>query len=93
MRAAYALGEVVTAAALAVALISIPASPPGRRASVEVPGAILLGAGLLLALLVVSQAATWSQHTLRAAVLAAGPRWPSRRGPSASAGRPSPWWT
>jgi predicted MFS family arabinose efflux permease len=62
LRAAYGLGVFVTAIALLAATASMPAPPAGRSARVDVPGAVLLAAGLLAVLLVVSETSLWSRH-------------------------------
>ena len=62
LRAAYGLGVFVTAIALLAAIVSMPAPPAGRSARVDVPGAVLLAAGLLAVLLVVSETSLWSRH-------------------------------
>jgi predicted MFS family arabinose efflux permease len=54
LRAAYGLGLAVTVVALLAAVRYVPAAPPGRAAAVDVPGAVLLAAGLIPLLLVVS---------------------------------------
>nr|WP_272920838.1 MFS transporter [Streptomyces sp. SID5470] len=50
VRAAYGLGLIVTAAALLTAWRSMPAAPEGRLAHVDVAGAVVLAAALLLVL-------------------------------------------
>ncbi len=62
LRAAYGLGVAVTLVALGAAALNVPPSPPGRKASVDVIGAVLLGACLLALLLVVSETALWENH-------------------------------
>lgn len=59
VRLAYGFGLALTLAALALAWLRMPASPPGRSAAVDVGGALLLGLGLLVLLLVISQAQVW----------------------------------
>jgi predicted MFS family arabinose efflux permease len=59
VRLAYGFGLAVTLAALTLAWLRMPASPPGRSAAVDVGGALLLGLGLLVLLLVISQAQVW----------------------------------
>jgi predicted MFS family arabinose efflux permease len=71
VRAAYALGGVVTAIAFLAALRSMPVPPEGRSARVDVPGALLLAGGLFLVLLLASQTSLWSRHVRLAVVLAA----------------------
>ena len=89
LRAAYSLGLAVTAVALLAALASIPAAPPGRQAGLDVPGAALLGGGLLAVLLVASEPGLWQRHApatiglaLAAAVLLAGWAGYERRAPA-----------
>lgn len=72
VRAAYALGLVVTLAALVVAAVVLPPAPDRPRARVDLPGAALLTAGLLGLLLAVSQTDLWhSQPVASTAVLVA----------------------
>lgn len=74
VRTAYGLGLFGTAVAFLVALRNIPASPAGRSARVDVPGALLLGGGLFLVLLLASETRLWNRHlglTVTLAVLAA----------------------
>ncbi|RDI18030.1 putative MFS family arabinose efflux permease [Rhodococcus sp. AG1013] len=70
LRAAYGLGVVVTAVALVAALRSMPVPPEGRSARVDVPGALLLAAGLLLVLLLASETSLWNRHLGLAVALA-----------------------
>jgi len=73
VRAAYGLGVVVTSAAVLTAVCTIPAAPRARRAvSVDLPGAALLGAGLLALLLVIGQSGLWSEGAWRALAVLAG---------------------
>ena len=60
VRAAYGLGLAITVAALLAAWRAIPPSPPGRSADLDVPGAVLLGGGLLALLIPVSESSLWS---------------------------------
>jgi predicted MFS family arabinose efflux permease len=72
LRAAYGLGLLITAVALATAWRSVPQPPAGRAVTVDVPGAVLLGGALLALLLVISQTTMWTdQPVLAAALLAA----------------------
>jgi predicted MFS family arabinose efflux permease len=72
LRAAYGLGLLITAVALAAAWWSVPQPPPGRTATVDVPGAALLGGGLLALLLAISQTSVWTDGpAIGAALLAA----------------------
>ncbi|MFC4117225.1 MFS transporter [Nonomuraea zeae] len=69
LRAAYGLGLLITAGALAAAWRAVPQPPPGRSAVVDVPGAALLGAGLIALSLAISQTALWTEHPALAAAL------------------------
>jgi predicted MFS family arabinose efflux permease len=71
VRAAYGLGVFVTAAAFLAALRSLPRPPAGRSARVDVPGALLLAAGLFLVLLLASETTLWTRHRTLAITLAA----------------------
>ncbi|MGW4378804.1 MFS transporter [Kitasatospora sp. NPDC004531] len=70
VRAAYGLGLVVTAAALLAAWRSVPEAPEGRSARVDVAGAVLLAAALLLVLFLAGERSLWSEHPAVAAGLA-----------------------
>lgn len=70
LRAAYGLGVVVTAIAFLAAYRSIPASPAGRSAHVDLPGAALLAAALFLVLFLASETSLWESHLTVALVLA-----------------------
>jgi predicted MFS family arabinose efflux permease len=74
VRAAYALGLAVTAAALAAAVAALPGDDRARPAQpVDWAGAGLLGGGLVAVLLVTSDTALWTARPpLAPAVLAAG---------------------
>jgi predicted MFS family arabinose efflux permease len=67
IRAAYALGLVVTAAALVAAFVVVPPSPdrPARR--VDLRGALLLTVALFALLVVISQTDLWRHHAAAAA--------------------------
>ena len=67
IRAAYALGVVVAAAALIVALLVLPAAPARPASTVDLRGALLLAVALLALLLVISQTDLWHRHTALAA--------------------------
>jgi predicted MFS family arabinose efflux permease len=72
IRAAYALGLVVTAAALVAAILVIPPAPPRPANPIDLPGALLLTVALLALLVVISQTGLWHRHAgLAAAILAA----------------------
>ncbi|MEV6348199.1 MFS transporter [Actinoplanes sp. NPDC051851] len=70
VRAAYGFGLVVTAAALLTAWRSVPDAPEGRSARVDVPGAVVLAAALLLVLFLAGERSLWSGHPAAAAGLA-----------------------
>lgn len=69
VRLAYALGVVVTVVALVAAVRTMPASPPGRPAALDLPGALLLAAGLCPLLLVAGEIGLWLTHPVVAVVL------------------------
>lgn len=69
VRAAYGLGLLITAVALAAAWWAVPQPPAGRRPVVDIRAAALLGSGLLSLLLAISQARVWSDHPAGAAGL------------------------
>ncbi|PRF43961.1 MFS transporter [Burkholderia multivorans] len=69
LRAAYGLGLLITAAALAAAWPSIPHAPERRSAPVDMQGAGLLGTGLLALLLALGQTAMWINHPALASTL------------------------
>ena len=71
MHAAYELGLFITVLALLAAWRAIPPSPPGRPGDLDVPGAILLGGGLLALLIPVSQSGLWTSAPLAAGLLLA----------------------
>lgn len=72
VRAAYGLGLVVTAAALLTAWRFIPEAPEGRSAHVDVAGAVVLAAALLLVLFLAGERNLWSRYLAVAAGLAVG---------------------
>jgi predicted MFS family arabinose efflux permease len=74
IRAAYSLGMVVTAAALAAALLVLPADDPGKVGRpVDWTGVGLLSGGLVALLLVTGDTSLWTSHPVVAVlVLAAG---------------------
>src|SRR5262249_36308212 len=71
IRAAYALGVVVTAAALIAAAVGIPEAPARPASRVDIPGALLLAVALLGLLYVISQTDLWRQHAALAVVILA----------------------
>lgn len=70
IRAAYGLGLFVTAVAFLAAWRSMPMSPGGRSAHVDVTGALLLAGGLFLVLFLASETNLWSRHLGLAVALA-----------------------
>jgi hypothetical protein len=62
----------VTVVALAAAVVALPPSLPARSATADVPGAIMLGAGLLALLIAVSEPSLWHRHAVLAVALIAG---------------------
>ncbi|MFE3627270.1 MFS transporter [Streptomyces goshikiensis] len=70
VRATYGLGLVVTAAALLTAWRFMPEAPEGRSAHVDVAGAVVLAAALLLVLFLAGERNLWSRHLAVAAGLA-----------------------
>ncbi|MHA6618045.1 MFS transporter [Pseudonocardia sp. DLS-67] len=60
LHAAYAIGLVVSALALAGAWAAIPAARVGKAARLDLPGAFLLSAGLLAILIDASQTSLWA---------------------------------
>nr|WP_246401272.1 MFS transporter [Jiangella mangrovi] len=62
LRAAYGLGLLITAVALAAAWRTVPQAPAGRSAAVDVLGASLLGAALLALLLAIGQTTVWAER-------------------------------
>ena len=102
VHAAYGLGLFITVLALLAAWRAIPPSPPGRPGDLDVPGAILLGGGLLALLILVSQSGLWTSAPLAAglllavaaALLAGGPggrTGPPRRSPTCACSGIRPW--
>ncbi|MFD0395477.1 hypothetical protein ACFQ3Z_38495 [Streptomyces nogalater] len=84
VRAAYGLGLAVTAAALLTAWRSMPEAPEGRSAHVDVAGAVVLAAALLLVLFLAGERNLWSRH-LAVGRASPSPRWYcSASGPSSS---------
>ena len=69
LRAAYGLGLLITTVALAAAWRSVPQPPTGRSAAVDVPGAVLLGSGLVALLLAIGQTTMWTDHPVFGAAL------------------------
>jgi predicted MFS family arabinose efflux permease len=72
VRAAYAVGLAITAGALAVAGLVLPAAPPRAAGRIDLPGAALLTTALVALLIVISQTGLWQRHAaLAGSVLAA----------------------
>ncbi|MFT4042499.1 MAG: MFS transporter [Gordonia sp. (in: high G+C Gram-positive bacteria)] len=71
LRAAYGLGVAVTTIALLAAVRSIPRSPQGRSAHVDIPGAALLAVGLFIVLFLASETSLWTVHLALAVTLGA----------------------
>lgn len=69
IRAAYALGLAVTAAALVAAIVILPAAPPRASLRTDLRGAFLLTVALLALLIVISQTGLWRRHPTTAAVV------------------------
>ncbi len=67
IRAAYALGLAITAAALLAATFVVPAAPARPTNRVDVRGTVLLAVALLSLLIVISQTELWRHHTALAA--------------------------
>jgi len=72
IRAAYALGLVVTGAALLAAIVVLPSAPARPAERVDVRGTLLLTVALLALLVVISQSALWRQHAAVAAAVLVG---------------------
>lgn len=69
LRAAYAVGFLLSAAALVVAWRALPRETPGPRPRIDVVGALLLGVGMLGVLLLVAEPALWADARVGAGVL------------------------
>jgi predicted MFS family arabinose efflux permease len=69
IRAAYAFGLAVTAAALLAAIVVLPSASARPTARVDVHGAVLLTVALLALLLVISQTTLWRHHAALAAAI------------------------
>ena len=59
LRAAYALGLVLSAAALVIAWRILPTEAPGPRQRIDLPGTVLLAIGTLGLLLVIAEPTAW----------------------------------
>ena len=71
LRAAYAVGFVLSLVAVVIAWRALPADPARPPVSVDVPGAVLLGLGTLGVLLVVARPSVWDAPGVGAAILVA----------------------
>ncbi|OZM73497.1 MFS transporter [Amycolatopsis antarctica] len=71
LRAAYGLGLLLSAAALAVAWCALPVEAPGARPRIDVVGALLLALGTFGILLVIAEPAVWDAPWLGGGILAA----------------------
>lgn len=60
-RAAYGAGSLLSLLAVLIAWRAVPVDPPRPAPRLDLPGAVLLGIGLLGVLLVVAQPAIWHQ--------------------------------
>ncbi|MER7012101.1 MFS transporter [Saccharopolyspora sp. NPDC000359] len=69
LRAAYALGFALSAAALVLAWRVLPAEAPGERPRIDVLGALLLGVGTLGVLLVLAAPGLWADVRIGVGVL------------------------
>ncbi len=70
LRAAYGTGLAITLLALGIAWRSVPVDDPGPRPRIDLPGALLLGAGTLGVLLLVAEPALWARPAAALGVLA-----------------------
>lgn len=70
LRAAYGLGLVLSAVALAIAWRTLPVEAPGARPRIDVTGALLLAAGTLGLLLVIAEPSIWAAPWSAAGALA-----------------------
>ena len=70
LRAAYGLGLLLSAVALAVAWRTLPDEAPGEPPRIDVPGALLLAAGTLGLLLVIAEPSIWATGWLAGGLLA-----------------------
>ncbi len=70
LRAAYGLGFLLSAGALAIAWRALPAETPGVRPRIDITGALLLAVGTLALLLVIAEPAVWATPWLGGGILA-----------------------
>ncbi len=70
LRAAYGLGFLLSAVALAIAWRTLPAEEPGELPRIDVPGALLLALGTLGILLVIAAPSIWANAWLAGGLLA-----------------------
>lgn len=71
LRVAYGVGFLLSLVAAVIAWRTLPNDPPRPPAAVDIPGAVLLGAGTLGVLLAVAQPAVWRTPWVGAAILLA----------------------
>jgi predicted MFS family arabinose efflux permease len=69
LRIAYGVGFLLSLATVIIAWRTLPDDPPRRPATVDIPGAVLLGIGTLGVLLAVAQPGVWSTPWIGTAVL------------------------
>lgn len=72
IRAAYALGLIVTVSAFVAAVVVLPPAPARAGTRVDVRGTMLLTVGLLALLIVISQTELWRHHASIASLVLAG---------------------
>lgn len=70
LRTAYGVGFLLSVVAVLIAWREIPRDPPRPAVRVDVPGAVLLGLGLLGVLLAVAQPSVWDAPWVGTALLA-----------------------
>ncbi|AUI61072.1 MFS transporter [Amycolatopsis sp. BJA-103] len=70
LRAAYGLGFLLSAVALAIAWRILPVEEPGELPRIDVPGALLLALGTLGILLVIAAPSIWANAWLAGGLLA-----------------------
>ncbi len=69
LRAAYGVGFLLSAGALAIAWRALPAEAPGVRPRIDITGALLLAGGTLALLLVIAEPAVWATPWLGGGIL------------------------
>lgn len=70
LRAAYGLGLLLSAVALAIAWRTLPVEAPGEFPRIDVTGALFLAVGTLGVLLVIAEPAIWASAWLAGGILA-----------------------